>query len=539
MGNVPGMKIQTPSLSVDQDKGLYNCFGCGESGDIFTLTEKFKGLSFKESANYLKEFAGGKSSLPEDTPPPKPASSLSAKDRVKSVEAEKSDAEPGKAETKEESTNEEAAPVGAAPVSDMSLNTVADYYHKRLFDNTQALEYLKERGFTNMQLFTRFRIGFADGSILAKLSGTHKDSLKRQGIITEKGFEHFKDRVTFPIFDDMDNVTGIYGRSVDEKSKVKHLYLKGKHRSIFNRKASKVYDEIILTESIIDALSLISLGFENVQSIYGTNGFTEEHLVILKDDRVKTVVLAFDADEEGGKASEKLKGKLAGEGFGIKVITPELGQLGNGAAIKDWNDYLKAGGSKEAVSEFLDRVESFKVVEEEKSFKAEKDQLGYVFLINGVQYRVTGMKEVFVSNLRVNIKAEDGDAGLKYYDNLDLYSARSRSGYAGNMGSHLEIEPKRVEKDLISILEYLEGERDRHLMSGTGKEKERELTPEERELGMSFLTNPDMFTEIVEDMNVLGYVGEDLNKQLMYIAATSRKIGRPYIGDGSIGIGFR
>ena len=85
-----------------------------------------------------------------------------------------------------------------------------------------------------------------------------------------------------------------------------------RHRGVFNRKASKAFDEIILTEGIIDALSLIALGLENVQACYGVNGFTEEHLEILKADRVKTVIIAFDNDEPGRKASEEPRGQVAG-----------------------------------------------------------------------------------------------------------------------------------------------------------------------------------------------------------------------------------
>jgi DNA primase len=58
LGLCPWHDDSTPSLSVDREKGLYNCFGCGESGDVFTLTEKMKGMSFRESAAWLKDFAG-------------------------------------------------------------------------------------------------------------------------------------------------------------------------------------------------------------------------------------------------------------------------------------------------------------------------------------------------------------------------------------------------------------------------------------------------------------------------------------------------
>ena len=432
----------------------------------------------------------------------------------------------------------------------VTLNTVADYYHRRLFENRAALDYLAGRGFTDTRLFTRFHIGFSDGSILEKLSESHKTSLVQSGIISDRGKEHFTGCITFPIFDDMDQAVGLYGRKILLPSHgitgrgaggegIPHLYLKGKHRSVFNRKASKVYDEIILTESIIDALSLISLGFENTQGLYGTNGFTDEHLSILKDDRVKRVILALDADEAGRNAAEKLKEKLCTEGFAVKVITPAASSPSALAGIspvrggdeaegglKDWNEYLAAGGSREAIAEAIDAAEIFTAKEEERSFKAEKDHLGIVFTVSGTTYRITGIKEMFISSLRVNIRANDS-GGAKYYDNLDLYSARSRTTYAANMGKAFDIEPARIEKDLIAILEYLEAERDRHLLAGSGTQKEVPLTPEERELGLSFLKSPDMFTQIVEDMDVLGYVGEDLNKQLMYIAATSRKLDDP------------
>ena len=90
----------------------------------------------------------------------------------------------------------------------------------------------------------------------------------------------------------------------------------------------------------------------------------------------------------------------------------------------------------------------------------------------------------------------------------------------------LTLRSKRVEKDLVKILEHLENERDKRL-SGREKEEKITLTNEERELGLSFLKNPALFQEIIDDMTTLGYVGEDLNKQLLYICASSRILRRP------------
>jgi DNA primase len=50
----PWHEDSTPSLSVDQEKGLYNCFGCGESGDAFDLVMKERGLDFPSAVKFLK-----------------------------------------------------------------------------------------------------------------------------------------------------------------------------------------------------------------------------------------------------------------------------------------------------------------------------------------------------------------------------------------------------------------------------------------------------------------------------------------------------
>jgi len=57
MGSCPFHEDKSPSLSVDQSKGLYHCFGCGESGDVFNLVMRFQTLSFPEALDFLKDFA--------------------------------------------------------------------------------------------------------------------------------------------------------------------------------------------------------------------------------------------------------------------------------------------------------------------------------------------------------------------------------------------------------------------------------------------------------------------------------------------------
>jgi DNA primase len=85
--------------------------------------------------------------------------------------------------------------------------------------------------------------------------------------------------IVIPFLDESGKVVSFYGRSIQKDSKLPHRYLPGPRKGLVNRTALKVYrDQIILTESVIDALSLAQIGIENVVPLYGTNGFTDDHL---------------------------------------------------------------------------------------------------------------------------------------------------------------------------------------------------------------------------------------------------------------------
>jgi DNA primase catalytic core len=496
MGRCPWHEDNTPSLSVDREKGLYNCFGCGEAGDAFDLVEKMKGFGFKEALSFLKDWIGSPSKrpfFPLSSPPEAFHETLVMPEEIQS------------------------ATEGKPPA--VLLNTVAEHFRKRFDDHPEAAAYLRKRGLTNTANWERFGVGFSDGSLLDKIGETQKAELLNAGILNEKEgrvWEHFKGCVVFPILDENGQTVGFYGRDIDDESGFKHRYLKGDHRGVWNRKASKVYpDGLILTECIIDALSLVEVGAENVQALYGTNGFTDEHLELLKADRVKLVAVGLDNDEPGRKAAAKLAERLMAEGFTVK----DIGAVG----AKDWNGMLIIGTlSKDFVRisvEVAHPVGWEEAAAPLAAYQVREDGHGLTFAFGAVTYRVFGLKESFGTSLRVNVKAEAED--VKYFDNLDLYSARSRSSFAGNFSRQTGAELKRVEKELVLILEHFEAERERKAAEAS-KPASVELTEEERRAGLEFLKNPDLFAAIVRDMEILGYVGEDLNKQLLYLCASSR-----------------
>jgi len=154
----------------------------------------------------------------------------------------------------------------------------------------------------------------------------------------------------------------------------------------------------------------------------------------------------------------------------------------------------------------------------------ERDGLFHLFTVGELSYRVGGVRQLFVTSLKVNIRASCG--GSSYYDSLDLYAAKARTGFAQALARTFGTELARVEKDLVLILEHLERERDEALKTGNRKTM-APVSAADRELGLSLLRDPDLFGRIVDDMTAMGYVGEDLNKQLVYLAASSRKLDDP------------
>src|SRR5262249_15865384 len=144
--------------------------------------------------------------------------------------------------------------------------------------------------------------------------------------------------------------TNLYGRGVKTD---RHCYLPGPLRGVLNFQAARLAPEVVLTESILDALSFHQAGVVTVIPIYGTNGFTADHLDTLKREGVQRAVLGVDGDEAGRKATDALKGKLEAAGIGVRIASFPTG-------VKDANELLvsRNGDADAAFREVLDAAES-------------------------------------------------------------------------------------------------------------------------------------------------------------------------------------
>ena len=152
---------------------------------------------------------------------------------------------------------------------DEYLKHAVSYYHKKLLSNTEALGYLEAKGITDAEIIKKYKVGFCDGTLKTILSKEQKEILKPVGFFRDKVGEHLLNCITVPLTDSTGKIVNIYGCKINS-SGLKHLYLKTEQKGLFNAGGYKLTGsfEIIITENIIDALSLVNIGCLNTRSIY-------------------------------------------------------------------------------------------------------------------------------------------------------------------------------------------------------------------------------------------------------------------------------
>ena len=488
---------ETPSFSINPAKNLWQCFGCGTGGDAIRFVELFDKVSFPEAVEKL----GG--SQPAPVKPASPAAPAPERSR--------------------------GAELTAKQIK--LLTRVIEFYHKTFSEDSRAREYLASRCITGNALFAAHCVGFANGTLLNVLpqEGEVIDGLKELGILNERGNEHFYGCATFPLYDLAGNPCGIYGRCIEQMrsgDSPSHLYLPGPRRGLFNRQAIRSHKEIILTEAIIDSLTLISAGIHNTIPCYGTNGLTADHLALFKQYPPEAVTIAFDGDTTGRQAAETAALRLASEGFNAHSM-----QLPDEEDINSFF-YLTAD-AKEKFLELLHQanpenpkgvVEGKKQEPETKADSFTPTDSGFTATLSGRRYEVRGIAKGD-SKLKATVKGIGGDGGKKRFhvDTVDFYSARSRTFLVKGLCDLFNDPDELITRDLERLAEQCEGWQEPE----TAGSAALEMIESDREAALAFLKNPDMFTEILTDFETLGYTGEEMNKLLCYLAAVSRKIDEP------------
>jgi DNA primase len=282
-GLCPFHSEKTPSFSVNREKQIFYCFGCGAGGNVFSFLMKQEDLSFVETVKKLARRSGIE--IPDQEMNPEIKKRINEKEQLYEI----------------------------------NKNALV-FFQQGLKGSLgkRAVQYLEARGIKK-EVIEFFQIGFAprgwDNLVQFFLKKKIRlDTVEKAGLIVSrpsgKGFyDRFRERIIFPIFNTRKQVVGFGGRVMDDSLP---KYLNTPETTLFNKSrnlyglcqtkgACREASSAFVVEGYFDLIALYQHGIENVTATLGT-ALTLEHVRILKGF-VKKVILVFDSDDAGKKAA--------------------------------------------------------------------------------------------------------------------------------------------------------------------------------------------------------------------------------------------
>jgi len=383
------------------------------------------------------------------------------------------------------------------------LERINNYYQHTLTEDSNGIEYLKqELGITGTQTLKDFKVGFVNGSlkdILPEDDAVLK-SLKKLGILDKKGSEILVNCVTVPLYDAQDNIVNLYGINIkngDER------YLRGENTGIINRQTVKRSSTLLLTKNVIDTLILYDQGFCNVMPV---NGETLSHI----RGKIKEVYTLFEAGTEQLQEAEI-------KTFAVNLPAKNVTKYFNRNTPEDFEQLLKQANP--------DSLEQSDTLNKRKQSFYQHEENGFTVGYAQRQYQVKGIQRGD-TQLKATIKVSEDvvTKNNKPFEltTIDLYSSRSRHWFAKLCAGLFNEPAALINEDIARLLTLVE-----EWQPVEQNLKKTEVTKADKELALNFLKNENLFDELLADFDTLGVTGEETNKLVGYLAATSRKLAEP------------
>ncbi|MGO9333778.1 MAG: hypothetical protein ACLQCU_06980 [Acidimicrobiales bacterium] len=397
---------------------------------------------------------------------------------------------------------------------------VVEHYRQCLFASEAGREALLRLGI-GISVAKRFSLGLSDRSLGLRLperktkAGRRlRESLISLGIYRSSGHEHFVGSIVVPVCSPGGEIVALCARRVTDDDDSVLLFASGMVGGIFNEGAAR--DEVVLTESVIDALASISAGCEATLAPGRPGGFTRADLERLASSGVRRAVLV-------GDALRGLKERLSA--VGIEAVQVACGRCLHGllASSPDPSQAIACllGSAASMARDRVDKAETPVVKEKKVSGDASELHLNF----GTRRWRVRGAERNKVpDSVRVSLMVSDTETGEFHLDALDLCVAKARAGFVQAAGAELHTDEAVLRRELAEVLFATESALAALDAAGAAPE----MSEEEREDALELLSDPELTRRVIADLNLLGVVGEETNLLVAYLATISRISEHPF-----------
>ena len=415
-GVCPFHDDHSPSMCVSKEKQIYTCFVCGATGNVFQFIKEYENISFAEAVKKVATIGGIEVKIDEM----KPLKKESVLYDIYNL------------------TNK---------LYQLNLNTTK---------GIAAKEYLKNRGI-NDETIKEFGIGLSliKGNIyeaLVKKGFDNKDILK-SGLATENGYDLYRNRIMFPLWDLNGKVVGFSGRIFNGEDAPK--YINSRETEIF-KKGELLYNyhrarnecrrknEVIIMEGFMDVISAYTHGITNVVAAMGTAiTSSNAHLI---SRMAKNIILCFDGDDAGIMAANACTNEL------LKLdVFPSIVVLDKTKG-KDPDEYIKNNG----VEAFKEKLSHPLSVMEFKEFYNKRgidmgDSTSKTEYVKKMIIEIDNIKDPVLREVTISKLSDETNLGVDFLKSQLKTEAKEEK----QIEEKKEVNLQKYEKAEIDLIYYM------------------------------------------------------------------------------------
>jgi DNA primase catalytic core len=437
--------------------------------------------------------------------------------------------------------------VEAEPLERIAVLTKAfKSFSKALPLTKKAVEYLQNRGLD----YKLHEVGFISERYNHDLSKEFTEACVKIGLLKPlpvKGHNVWaKECIIFPLKNQENKIISLYGRSISNDAdptyakasvgNARHFYLTGRS-GLYPGYPSLQTKKLILTESIIDAASLLQQeAIKNnytILSLYGTNGFTEEHTkAIIELPQLEEIILMLNADEPGEAATGKHAHSLHAMLPQVRITHTSL------PAGEDVNSLLQSHDDATILTDLINQRTAFSFSIEKKKDEiipmpaSQQSKLDtrnpelliydncelYFEILGGI--KITGLDRMKVT---LKVKHKEKVNHPQWYS-IDLYNQVQREQTINNVAETLELSTQQTTNTFINLITELENHRIKKIEALQPKQETKPLLTEaQKQTAINELKKPKLLQRTSQLLQQCGIVGEENNSLIAYLVYTVRK----------------